>query len=131
MKPVIPREIITAGVLKMSSLLAPFYFPRKLHKIKHLCSRCFPCTLTNPQTRKHLMGSFPLPSYMYETVVADLAESLPPSNGYSHILIMACPLTNFITCFPLKNKTATTVAFHFQYGIFQNHRVKYFLADNG
>ena len=120
-----------AGVQKMSATLAPFYFPRKLYKIKHLCARCFPCALTNPMTRKHLMGSYPLANYMYETVVADLAESLPVSNGYAHILILSCPLTNFLSCYPLKNKTASTVAYHLQYGLFQTHKIKYFLADNG
>jgi len=120
-----------AGVAKMSTTLFPYTFPQKLAKIKHLCMRCFPCALTNPSTRKQLLGSYPIPNYIYETVVADLAESLPPSQGYHHILIFCCPLTNFITCYPLKSKTASSVAFHFTHGLFQTYRVKYFLSDNG
>jgi len=120
-----------AGVSKMSAILFPYYFPQKLHKITHLCARCFPCTLNNPATRKNVTGSFPLPQHIYETTVADLAESLPPSDGFNHLLIFCCPLTHFLTGFPLKSKTASSVAFHFQYNIFQNFKVKYFLSDNG
>ncbi len=120
-----------SGVAKMSAILFPYYFPRKLHKITHLCARCFACTLNNPATRKNVTGSFPLPQHIYETTVADLAESLPPSDGFNHLLIFCCPLTNFLTGFPIKSKTANSVAYHFQYNIFQNFRVKYFLSDNG
>ena len=120
-----------AGPAKMTAMLLPYYFPRKLQKIKQLCAQCFSCALTNPTTKRHVIGSFPLPSYIYETCVADLAESLPPSQGYSHILLLCCPLTHYIHCYPLKDKTATAVAFHIQYGVFQHFRVRNFLSDNG
>ena len=120
-----------AGIAKLTAMLFPYYFPRKLHKITHLCTRCFPCALTNYPTRKHILGSFPIPQYMFEVTVADLMESLPPSAGFSHILILCCPLTNFLICYPLKDKTAKNIAFQFQYGLFQFFKVKYFLSDNG
>ena len=120
-----------AGPAKLSAMLFAYYFPKKLQKIKRLCAQCFSCALTNPSTQRHVLGSYPIPSYMYETCVADLAESLPPSQGYSHFLLLCCPLTHFIHCYPLKDKTAAAVAFHVQYGIFQNFRVKNFLSDNG
>ena len=104
---------------QVMAMLFPYYFPRKLHKITHLCTRCFPCTLTNYATCKHILGSFPIPQYMFEVTVADLMESLPPSTGSSHILILCCSLTNFLICYPLKDKTAKHIASHFQYGLLQ------------
>ena len=65
--------------------------------------------------KKHVLGTFTI--------------SFP--NYYSHVLIVVCPLTNFLLTYPLKSKKLNMYVFHFLYNIFQLFNVKYFFADNG
>ena len=120
-----------AGFARMEAALYPYCFPNKTGKIRHLAQRCYACTLQNATTRKHVLGSFPIPEYIFQTVCLDLLENLPPNQHYSHILLMVCPLTSFLLTYPLKKKTSDMVTFHFLFNIFQIFNIKYFLADNG
>ena len=120
-----------AGFARMEAALYPYCFPNKTGKIRHLAQRCYACTLQNATTRKHVLGSFPIPEYIFQTVCLDLLENLPLNQHYSHILLMVCPLTSFLLTYPLRKKTSDMVTFHFLFNIFQLFNIKYFLADNG
>ena len=120
-----------AGITKMTAALFPYHFPQKYKKIRHLTSRCYSCSLQNQSTHKMILGSYPIPSYMFETASMDLIESLPTNAGYSHILLIICPLTKFTLLYPLKDKTANNVAYHVLFNLVQFFRVKYIVADNG
>ena len=106
-----------AGYEKMNAALFPFYFANKSGKIRHLTSRCFACALQNTNTKKHVLGTFTIPEYPFQTICLDLLENLPSNNGYSHVLIIVCPLTNFLLTYPLKSKKSNMVVFHFLYNM--------------
>ena len=97
---------------KMNAALFPFYFANKSGKIKHLTSRCYACALQNINTKKHVLGTFTIPEYPFQTICLDLLEK-PSNNGYSHVLIVVCPLTNFLLTYPLKSKKSNMVVFSF------------------
>ena len=58
-------------------------------------------------------------------------ENLPANKRYEHILLIVCPLTKFILCYPLKDKTSNMVIFHIIHNIYQFANIQYILSDNG
>ena len=110
------------GVARMTAILHPYYFLNKYDKIRHLAARCYSCSLVNKTNRKEILGTYPIPTHMMETICLDLMESLNTQEGYSHILVIVCALTKFVFAFPLKDKTSlisyNTVYFRFFGSVF-------------
>jgi len=61
----------------------------------------------------------------------DLLENLPMNRKYSHILLVVCPLSKFLLCYPLKDKTPNMVMYNFVHNLYQFVNVQYILTDNG
>lgn len=120
-----------AGYLKLISILKPYYIKLKDKKVKVFLRACYSCSLTNPNSFSHKLGTYPIPSYPGQILVCDLAESLPKSGVYSHLLIIVCPLSDLLWAFPLKSKTSDEVIYIFKYAIFPFFNVKKILSDNG
>ena len=118
------------GIKPMLTALSHLYFPEKTRKITNLCQSCYPCSLQNYATKQIALGSYPVPDYFFQYASMDLIENLPANNTYSHILLIVCPLSKFILCYPLKNKTPDMIMYHFIYGLYQFVNVKYLLTDN-
>ena len=115
----------------MTAALKYLDFPQKSKKIKHLVERCYACSLQNSSTRKNVLGFYPTPEYPFQFIHLDLMENLPANKRYEHILLIVCPLTKFILCYPLKDKTSNMVIFHIIHNIYQFANIQYILSDNG
>jgi len=66
-----------------------------------------------------------------QEVYCDLAENLNPVNGYSHLLIVTCPLSDFTLIIPLKSKTSAEVNQYMLYAILQPFKIEVIHSDNG
>ena len=71
------------------------------------------CIAKYQHKKKHVLDTFTIPEYPLQTICLDLLENLPSNNGYSHVLIVVCPLTNFLLTYPLKSKKSNMVVFSF------------------
>ena len=118
------------GLQGMLSGLYPYTFPQKTAKIQSLITRCYPCVMQNSGTRKHMHGSYPIAEYQFATCFADIAESLPVSQGYQHLLIFCCSLSQMIRAYPLKLKTASSIAHWILFDLFQYFKIRYLVTDN-
>jgi hypothetical protein len=66
-----------------------------------------------------------------EEINMDLAENLNPINGFAHLLVIQCALTDFTHVIPLKSKSSEAVVRALQNSILQIFNVKRIHSDNG
>jgi hypothetical protein len=66
-----------------------------------------------------------------QDVMCELAENLKPTNGYSHLLIVTFPLSDFTLIIPFKSKTSTEVNQYMLYTILQPFKIEKLHKDNG
>jgi hypothetical protein len=119
------------GVQKMLTNLQNYYFIHKYTKVKNFVGSCYACFLANHATRKNKLGNYPLPAFPFEEISVDLAEGLNTVQGYSHLLIIQCVLSDYTLVYPLKSKTATEVCRVFLYNVLQSFNVVKIHQDNG
>jgi hypothetical protein len=94
-------------------------------------SCCRACFLQNKGTRQVKLGVYPAPSYPMEEINMDLAENLNPINGFAHLLVIQCALTDFTHIIPLKSKGSEVVVRALQNSVLQIFNVKRIHSDNG
>ncbi len=63
--------------------------------------------------------------------MCDLAENLNTVGGYSHLLIVTCPFSDFTLIIPLKSKTSAEVNQYMLYAILQPFKIERLHSDNG
>ena len=114
----------------MISELANYYFPAKYTITKRFVQRCYSCFLSHGSSRKNEVGIYPTPNFPFEEIVVDLAENLNTVNGFSHLLITECALTDFVIIIPLKSKSAAEVGRALTYSVLQPFNVKRIHQDN-
>jgi len=119
------------GIGRMMADLQSYYFENMYTVTSSFIQCCYACFLTNKGTRKTKIGIYPTPSYPFEELNLDLAENLNPVNGYSHLLIMQCALTDFTIIVPLKTKSSTEVTRALMNTVLQQFNVKRLHSDNG
>ena len=119
------------GVPGMIAALNHLDFPRKLKKIKHLCERCYACSLQNLKTSKYISGSYPTPDFPFQYIHLDLIENLPPNKQFAHILVLVCPLSKFLLCYPLKSKQTPMILYNILHNLYQFTNIQYVISDNG
>ena len=118
------------GVERLKATLDNYYFPQKNKLIKMITQQCFSCQLSNHNTQREIICSYPSPDYPLQTIHLDLAENLNNNSGFSHLLIAVCQLTDFTLIFPIKSKTTTAVTHCILYSIVQQFNVKFIMSDN-
>ena len=119
------------GITRMLSDLESYYFENMYTVTKNFIQCCYSCFLTNKGTKKTKIGIYPTPSYPFEEITLDLAESLNSINGFSHLLIIQCAFTDFVIIVPLKTKTAPEVCRALMNCVFQQFNVRRLHSDNG
>ena len=119
------------GLDRMLADLQSYYFPNMYTITKQFITCCYACFLTNKGNRKTKIGIYPTPSYPFEEVTMDLAENLNTVNGFSHLLITQCALTDFVIIIPLKSKLSAEVTRAILNSIFQQFNVRKIHSDNG
>jgi transposase InsO family protein len=118
------------GLLRMLSDLESYHFENKNTVVKRFVRCCYACFLSHKSSRKQKLGVYPTPAYPLEEVCVDLIESLNTVNGYSHILVTMCALTDYVILTPLKTKTSSEVNRAFLYSVLQQFNVKRVHQDN-
>ena len=118
------------GLNRMLSDLESYHFDNKYTIAKRFVRCCYACFLSHKSSRKQRLGVYPAPSYPMEEVCVDLIESLNTINGYSHILVTMCALTDFVILTPLKTKSSSEVNRAFLYSVLQQFNVKRVHQDN-
>ena len=119
-----------SGKDKMILNLQNYFHPRLKEYVDKFTKTCYACQLVNQYSKNEKLGFYPISDQAGEILHMDLIESLPSSSGFVHILIVKCPATNFINCFPVVNKTSEEFLHIFQNYIFQFWHPKSILADN-
>ena len=104
--------------------LQSYSFPNKYSVVRRFIMCCYGCFLSQKSSRKSKLGVYPTPSYPLEEVSVDLIESLNPSGGFLHILVVVCALTDFLILVPLKSKSASEVSHAFTFSVLQSFNVK-------
>jgi len=119
------------GTVRMIADLQSYYFKNMYTLTRELVQSCWSCFLTNKGTRHTKLGTYKSPDYPMQEISMDLAENLNTVNGYSHLLIIQCALTDFILIYPLKSKQADYVTTVLLYNVLQPFNVQRIHSDNG
>jgi hypothetical protein len=98
------------GLARMMADLESYYFPTKYSITKRFVKFCYACFLSHRSSRKSKLGVYPIPTKGMEEVCVDLVECLNKVNGFSHLMITKCALTNFTLIHPLETKSAREVS---------------------
>ena len=118
------------GLTRMLADIESYHFDRKYSITKNFIRSCYACFLSHKSSRKTKIGVYPAPSAPMEEVCVDIAESLNPTNGYAHLLITQCALTDFVVVTPLKTKSSAEVNRAFLYSVLQQFNVQKIHQDN-
>jgi len=119
------------GLQRMMADLESYYFPNMTTTVRKFVQCCYACFLTNKSNRKTKIGIYPTPNYPFEEITMDIAENLNTINGFSHLLITQCILTDFTIIIPLKSKTSTEIVRVFMNSLFQQFNIFKIHTDNG
>ena len=121
-----------AGLQGCLHNLSIYSFPNKKQRVMDLIRACYSCFFVSPNSNLMVKNNFlPPPSFVGETWYADYAESLPPDNGFKHILIFVCGLSNLTMAFPRKTLTTQSLIHDFLYSVYPYFPVKTLICDNG
>ncbi len=113
------------GTVRMIGDLQSYYFEKMYTLTKELVQSCWSCFLTNKGTRQVKLGAYKTPDYPFQEITLDLAENLNPVNGYAHLLVVQCALTDFLLIFPLKSKQAEHVTNILLHSVLQTHQLEH------
>ena len=119
------------GIVRMIGDLQNYYFEKMYTLVRELVQSCYACFLTNKGTRQVKLGVYKTPSYPFQEISMDLAENLNPINGYAHLLVVQCALTDFLLIYPLKSKQANHVMNILFQNVLQIFNVQRIHSDNG
>ena len=120
-----------SGLQRMLLDMDSYWFPRMYTITQSFISRCYACFLSYKGTRKTKIGIYPTPNRPMQEVMCDLAENLNTVGGYSHLLIVTCPFSDFTLIIPLKSKTSAEVNQYMLYAILQPFKIERLHSDNG
>ena len=119
------------GLTRMLADLQSYSFKNKYTVTKNFINCCYSCFLSQTGNKKSKIGIYPTPNFPFQEITMDLAENLNTINGYSHLLIVQCTLTDFVIIHPLKSKTSAEITRVLTYSVLQNFNVQKIHSDNG
>ncbi len=122
------------GYERMVTILENYYHVDLNKSCRRFSRICFACQLCNSNNRQHKLQTFPLTSYPCETLYMDLMENIGPSgqqSQYNHILLVKCPISNFMLLLPMKTKTSAEFLHIFTTCVYQTLHPKQLWTDNG
>jgi len=119
------------GLTRMLADLENYFFKNKYTVTKRFVNCCYSCFLSQTGNKKTKIGVYPTPSFPFQEITMDLAENLNTVNGYSHLLLVQCTLTDFVIIIPLKSKTSAEITRALTYSVLQHFNVQKIHSDNG
>lgn len=111
--------------------LCNYYHPKLREYCTKFANSCMACLLVNHSTKTQKLGRFPLDMDCMEVVNMDMMESIGASSGFPHLLVVKCPISNFIITVPMKSKTSKEFIHVFEKVIYQPFHPKAAYTDNG
>lgn len=81
----------------MSRISAQFYWPRMRTDIKNFVQHCIVCqqAKTTAMLPAGLLSPLPIPTKVWEDIAMDFITGLPPSNGFTVIMVLVDCLTKY------------------------------------
>jgi hypothetical protein len=119
------------GLARMMADMESYYFETKYSITKRFIKCCYACFLSHKSSRRSKLGVYPVPTKAMEEVAVDLVENLNKVNGFSHLMITRCALTNFTLIHPLESKSAREVSRLFMNAVLVPFDIKRVHQDNG
>ncbi len=119
------------GLTRMMADMEAYYFETKYSITKRFIKCCYACFLSHKSSRRSKLGVYPIPTKALEEVTVDLVENLNKVNGFSHLMITRCALTNFTLIHPLESKSAREVSRLFMNAVLEPFDIKRVHQDNG
>jgi hypothetical protein len=119
------------GTKRMMLDLQSYYFDNMTSLTRKFISCCWSCFLVNKSNKQVKLGIYPSPKYPMQEINLDLAENLNTVDGYSHLLIVNCELTDYTLIFPLRSKRADHVTEVLLHSVLQAFNVQRIHSDNG
>ena len=119
------------GLTRMLANLQSYHFANKYSLTRQFVNCCYSCFLSQTGTRRAKLGMYPAPQRPFQELMMDLAENLNPVQGYQHLLIMQCVLTDFLLLIPLKSKTAEEIDRMIINCALMQFNVEKIISDNG
>ena len=120
-----------AGPKKMILNLINYYHTNLQKLCYKFANCCLACLLVNHHNRSQTLGTFPLDADVGEVLHLDLIESLGPSSGFQHILLIKCVISNFAMMFPVYEKTSLEFLHIFMNSVWPIFHPKALYCDNG
>jgi hypothetical protein len=94
-----------AGIARtLARISAQFFWPQMKQEIKDFVQQCLICQQAKHDTRAPagLLQPLPIPEQVWEDVAMDFITGLPPSHGYTVIMVVIDRLTKYSHFSPLK-----------------------------
>ena len=120
-----------SGPKKMILYLTSYYHPNLQKLCFKFANSCIACLLVNHPRRTEQLGLFPFFTDVGEVLHMDLMESIGPSSGYNHILVVKCVVSNYAILCPLFEKTAKEFVYIFTTNIWPRLKPRSLYTDNG
>jgi hypothetical protein len=116
-----------AGITRtLARVSAQFFWPNMKQDVKEFVQKCLICQQAKHDTRAPagLLQPLPIPEQVWEDVAMDFITGLPPSHGYTVIMVVIDRLTKYSHYSPLKvDYNSKTVAEAFMKTIVKLHGV--------
>jgi hypothetical protein len=94
-----------AGIARtLARISAQFFWPQMKQEIKDFVQQCLICQQAKHDTRAPagLLQPLPIPEQVWEDVAMDFITGIPPSHGYTVIMVVIDRLTKYSHFSPLK-----------------------------
>ena len=118
------------GINACMALLSSLSFPKKKERIERFLSCCFQCFFSKASNLELKAQCLPVGNFMGETVYIDFLQSLPPAEGFHHVLVLIDSLSHLIMAFPVKSITTDAVINILSFSIYPIFPVRNLISDN-
>ena len=119
------------GLTRMLENLKTYHFENKYTLTRKFVNCCYSCFLSQTGSRRAKLGMYPAPQRPFQEVMMDLAENLNSVQGYQHLLIMQCLLTDFLILIPLKSKSSEEIDKAITNSLLLQFNCEKLISDNG
>jgi transposase InsO family protein len=111
-----------------------FNWPGMAQDIRRFVRNCDHCGASKPwrEQKKGLLKPLPIPERVWQELSMDFVTELPPSDGYSNLLVIRDRLSKSVVLEPMKSITAESTATALLNNVFKHHGLpRSIVSDRG